>query len=65
MATSHWFSRDAAFPPGNDFMPFPTHKIVYARQGMDFNTTKTIMFDNDPSDLSEGKWVFLLKDANS
>lgn len=55
MATSHSFSTDAAFPPGNDFMLFPTHKNVYVRQGMDFNTTKTMMFDNDPSHLLEGK----------
>lgn len=40
-------------------MPFPIHKHVCARQGMDFNITKTIVFDNDPSDLSEGRLIFL------
>lgn len=33
--------------------PFPL-TIMYAREGMDFNTTKIMIlgFDNDPSDIS-------------
>lgn len=51
------------------FKLIPTCNYVYAREGLDFNTTRTMMFGfhNDPSDLSWGKLVsfYFFEDAKS